>query len=99
MTGHAGFGRFGTAWLSRRRRYSRLAVLSGAGLVLAAVLALALLALAGCGSAGPGAAAGGFSNESTALAPDFSGVTLDGQQVSLTGYQGKPVLLVFMASW
>ncbi len=34
-----------------------------------------------------------------ALAPDFSGVTLDGEQVSLSDYRGKPVAVVFMASW
>jgi hypothetical protein len=32
-------------------------------------------------------------------APDFAGVTLDGAEVSLSEYRGKPLLLAFMASW
>jgi cytochrome oxidase Cu insertion factor (SCO1/SenC/PrrC family) len=99
MTDHAGLWRLGTGWFSRRGRYSRFVATGAAGLVFAGVLALVLFTLAGCGSAGPGAASAGSSDGSAALAPDFSAVTLDGQQVSLAGYQGKPVLLVFMASW
>ncbi len=33
------------------------------------------------------------------IAPDFSGVTLDGREVSLSEYRGKPLVLAFMASW
>jgi peroxiredoxin len=32
-------------------------------------------------------------------AADFSGVTLDGADVSLSEYRGKPLVLAFMASW
>ncbi|MCJ7797604.1 MAG: redoxin domain-containing protein [Thermoleophilia bacterium] len=32
-------------------------------------------------------------------APGFSGTTMDGQAVSLTSYAGKPLVLVFWASW
>ena len=32
-------------------------------------------------------------------APDFSGTTLDGTPVSLASFKGKPLLLVFWASW
>ena len=32
-------------------------------------------------------------------AADFSGVTLDGVNVSLSEYRGKPLVLAFMASW
>jgi peroxiredoxin len=32
-------------------------------------------------------------------APDFSGVTLDGTEVSLSQYRGKPLVLAFIASW
>jgi hypothetical protein len=66
-------------------RHSRGAAVLGALLVLATVL------LAGCG--GPGA------TTTAKTAPDFSGVTLDGSQVSLGQYRGKPLVLAFMASW
>lgn len=58
-----------------------------------------------------GAACGGSSSEGEAqttattdapsgvMASDFSGVTLDGQEVSLSQYRGKPLVLAFMASW
>jgi thiol-disulfide isomerase/thioredoxin len=63
--------------------------------VLAAALSLIVLlcapALTGCSvSSGNGA---------SGVAPDFSGVTLDGAQVSLVDYKGKPLVLNFMASW
>jgi len=32
-------------------------------------------------------------------APDIQGALLDGQQVQLAGYKGKPVLLHFWATW
>lgn len=35
----------------------------------------------------------------TGVAPGFSALTLGGKQVSLTGLQGRPVLLHFWASW
>ena len=33
------------------------------------------------------------------LAPDFTLLSLDGQDISLSDFQGKPVLLVFGATW
>ncbi len=32
-------------------------------------------------------------------APDFAGTTIDGTAVSLASFKGKPLLLVFWASW
>lgn len=67
--------------------HSRSAAVVGTLLVLATVLAV------GCG----GLDAGGSASVKTA--PDFSGVTLEGTQVSLSEYRSKPLVLAFMASW
>lgn len=70
-----------------------------------AVLVLAAATLAGCGSdtyaAEPTSQAttSKTSGGTTGGAPDFSGKTLDGTAVSLSAYRGKPLVLVFMASW
>jgi hypothetical protein len=64
--------------------------LSGPAAVVALVFIIVGLSLGGCGSSG--------SDEGSA-APGFSGVTLEGRQVSLSGYRGKPLVLAFMASW
>lgn len=81
----------------------------GAGVLAAAlasgVLVLAVATMAGCGSSttaetqpeatqttSAGSAGGGG-------ALDFSGKTLGGADVSLSGYRGKPLVLAFMASW
>lgn len=68
-------------------RHSRSAAVVGALLVLATVLTV------GCG--GPDTGGGTLAK----TAPDFSGVTLEGTQVSLSEYRGKPLVLAFMASW
>jgi cytochrome oxidase Cu insertion factor (SCO1/SenC/PrrC family) len=34
-----------------------------------------------------------------AAAPAFSGTTLDGNEVSLESYHGKPLVLLFWGSW
>ena len=60
-------------------------------MILGTLLVLATAALAGCGSSGGGS--GGDT------APDFSGTTLSGADVSLAAYRGKPLVLAFMASW
>jgi thiol-disulfide isomerase/thioredoxin len=60
--------------------------------ILGAVLILVAALLVGCGS-------GGGSGSDGNMAPDFSGTTLDGVEASLSDYRGKPLLLVFMASW
>ena len=61
-----------------------------------AALLVALVALAGCGGSGGVSSGGGGAG---AKAADFSGMTLDGQQVSLESFKGKPLALVFWASW
>jgi len=58
-------------------------------LMIILLLMAALVGAAGCG--------GG--SEGSTTAPSFSGTTRDGQQVSLESYRGKPLLLVFWASW
>lgn len=57
-------------------------------------LLVALVAVAGCGGSG-GVSGGGGGGK----AADFSGVTLDGRQVTLESFKGKPLALVFWASW
>ena len=70
-------------------------LLGAAVAVLAsAVLVLAAASLAGCGSGTTETASGGGGGEL-----DFNGKTLDGVDVSLGGYRGKPLVLAFMASW
>jgi len=67
--------------------------------LLSTIALLALLGLAlGMSACGSSSSEVG-STESTAsgdLAPDFSGVTLAGDIVSLDQYRGKPLLLVYM---
>ena len=58
--------------------------------VLGALLVISAAVLGGCSASSDGAAN---------LAPDFSGVALDGTQVSMDEYRGKPLVLAFMASW
>lgn len=70
-----------------------------AALVAALVAAAMLAALAGsastaCGSGSPGAV-GATPGK---VAPPFSGVTLDGDIVTLDEYKGKPLFLVYMTS-
>jgi thiol-disulfide isomerase/thioredoxin len=75
--------------------------------VLGATIAVAMVVLGGCslfseGGSVPGSTAGstpGGTPISAEPAPDFSGVTLDGLSVSLSEYRGRPLVLVFMASW
>ncbi len=73
---------------------------------IAVVLGFVLLALAllagGCGgsdgtAAGPSGSSVGADKRSAA--PDFEGVTLQGTEVSLDSYAGKPLVLIFWASW
>jgi hypothetical protein len=59
-----------------------------AAIAAVAVVLVATVLLAGCGSRTAGRAAA-----------DFSGVTLEGMNVSLSEYRGKPLVLAFMASW
>ena len=66
-------------------------------LVLASALLLGTTLLVGCGGSS-GASAGGGGG-STGAAPAFSGTRFDGSQVSLESFRGKPLVLVFWASW
>lgn len=61
-----------------------LAAVSLLGLVSVGLMVLVSLTLAGCGSK---------------TAPDFSGTTIDGVDVSMAAYGGRPLVLAFMASW
>jgi thiol-disulfide isomerase/thioredoxin len=62
-----------------------------AAAVLGALFIFSVAVSAGCSSSSGGGSSG--------PAPDFVGVTLDGRQVSLSDYLGKPLVLVFTASW
>ena len=63
-------------------------------LAVAAVFLLgAALPVVGCGGSGDASAG------SSGAAPAFSGTRLDGSQVSLDSFRGKPLVLVFWASW
>lgn len=73
----------------------------GSILPLVLLLAAALLTVAAIGCGGALAtvdARSGHSSERD-VAPTFSGVTIDGVSVSSEGYRGKPLVLVFWASW
>jgi cytochrome oxidase Cu insertion factor (SCO1/SenC/PrrC family) len=75
-------------------RFSRAAAAATAVLTVLLVLSLGLSA---CGSGGSAASGAGVQDGgSKDLAPSFSGPTLDGTQVSLEQYQGKPLILVYM---
>jgi cytochrome oxidase Cu insertion factor (SCO1/SenC/PrrC family) len=54
---------------------------------------VASLALAGCGSARK------TSDATSYIIPAFSGTTYEGRTVSLDTYRGKPLVLIFWASW
>jgi hypothetical protein len=63
----------------------------------ASLLLVALVALSvGCGSSNGGSGAAGATGKA---APAFSGATMSGSPVSLQSYQGKPLALIFWASW
>jgi cytochrome oxidase Cu insertion factor (SCO1/SenC/PrrC family) len=84
--------------IARRRVVARYAGLVAVG----AVLLVAASAFAGCGSSASPTATTSTSvtpTTSSESAPDFSATTLDGLDVSLSQYRGKPLVLAFMASW
>lgn len=71
---------------------------------IALLLLVLLLAAVACGSsASEGTTETTQTAQTTdaggAQAPDFNGVTLAGEEVSLSEYRGKPLVLAFMASW
>lgn len=73
------------------RRFSASLAVTAA--VVAFVIAAASYIMAGCGPATVQQDGAG------AQAADFSGTTLDGVDVSLGAYRGRPLVLAFMASW
>jgi cytochrome oxidase Cu insertion factor (SCO1/SenC/PrrC family) len=83
-----------------RIRFFRAAVAATAALSLLLVLSLGLSACGSgastSGSTASGATTGAKQDEDKDLAPNFSGPTLGGQQVSLEQYRGKPLIVVFM---
>jgi cytochrome oxidase Cu insertion factor (SCO1/SenC/PrrC family) len=88
----------GTAPLPSKTRAPIFAVgVSTAGM-LAFLVALIVVISVGCGSAET-TTTGGASTSSATLEAGFSGVTLDGTEVSLSEYRGRPLVLVFMATW
>lgn len=64
---------------------------------------LALVLVAGCGGAKQSTAGvttpPPISSEARSLAASFSGTLLDGSSVSLESFKGKPLVLIFWASW
>ncbi len=87
--------------MNRGREHRLVAhhVMWSAGFTLL-LLALVLGAV-GCGSSSSDGGAGTTvtTGADSAQAADFSGVTLDGVDVSLSEYRGKPLVLAFIASW
>ena len=73
-----------------------------AGMLTAGMVALLVVLMAvflvGCGSAAS-STTGDTGGSSTSLETGFSGVTLDGTEVSLSQYRGRPLVLTFMATW
>lgn len=67
-----------------------------AGLALVALLvAVFVTALSACGSTASGGEIGSTPGK---MAPPFSGVTLDGDIVTMEDYRGRPLFLVYMTS-
>ena len=83
-------------------RRSRLLKATAAATAALSVLLALSLGLYACGSGG--SASGDTAStmaraqavDSSDLAPSFSGTTLNGKQVSLEQYRGKPLILVYM---
>ncbi len=71
-------------------------ILQLAALILISVVIFSGVLLPGCAS--PGSATE-YGPEIGNLAPDFTLTGLDGQEVSLSDFRGRPVLINFWASW
>jgi cytochrome oxidase Cu insertion factor (SCO1/SenC/PrrC family) len=63
------------------------------------VLIVLVLGAVACSSPSPAATATTATDVDGDAAPPLGGSTLDGKAVSLSEYQGKPLVLAFMASW
>lgn len=84
--------------VAERHRVLTLRTVATILAMLGVVVVVALTGKAGFGGSGQ-ATSGGPVGSSKASAAPIDGVRLDGQQVSLAAYAGKPLLLVFWASW
>ncbi len=66
-------------------------------------LLLGLAGILGCGgqdgASGSGVTAAPSSVDTRKPAADFSGTTMDGADVSLAGFRGKPLVIVFWGTW
>lgn len=98
--------RLRAAWRAGKPGKTRVWVRPCQHTVLGVAAAIALVSLVGvgCGAAAASDSSTGAESSATTriaarAAPDFSGVTLDGVEVSLSEYRGKPLVLAFMASW
>lgn len=92
---------------SRMRTWS----MSGARGLAAALLILVVGVSVGCGGTGTAPTSASSGSGTTGIpttdpvagdrkpAAEFSGVTMSGEQVSLSGYAGRPLVLAFWASW
>jgi cytochrome oxidase Cu insertion factor (SCO1/SenC/PrrC family) len=71
------------------------------GFALPVLLAVAVF-VGGCGggdAADAGDSGSPSGSASRSAAADFAGATIDGEQVSLESYEGKPLALIFWATW
>jgi cytochrome oxidase Cu insertion factor (SCO1/SenC/PrrC family) len=69
-------------------------------LIAGLTLFVGVVSAAGCGSDDPpGGPAATADPGSGVAASGFSGTTLDGEDVSLESFAGRPLVLVFWASW
>jgi cytochrome oxidase Cu insertion factor (SCO1/SenC/PrrC family) len=67
--------------------------------ILGTLVIMATVMMGACSSPSAGGPVTDSAAASTEMAPEVSGITLDGARVSLSEYRGKPVVLAFMASW
>lgn len=72
---------------------TRRGVAATLGVALVLVVVASVLALTGCSGSSTGATV------VKKVVPSFSGHLLDGTPVSMGDYQGKPLVLNFMATW
>jgi thiol-disulfide isomerase/thioredoxin len=68
-------------------------VTAAVGVALTVVLVASFMTVTGCSGSSTGTTVAKKS------APDFSGHLLDGTPVSMTDFQGRPLVLNFMATW
>lgn len=81
----------GTGRSHRRRTLPAVRALRS----LAPLIMVAALTLAACGGGSDGEASGSRADR----APDFSGTTVDGQELISADYAGQDVILWFWAPW